>query len=90
MEENDNLEKVEKIIEDSPLNNPDVNFCENTTYLELLLANAKDEDEAKQIKETINGYLDITDETPQSNEDSSEEEEEDENEDEDEEKEEEE
>ena len=64
MEENENLEKVEKIIEDSPINNPDVTFCENTTYLELLLANAKDEEEAQQIKETINGYLDITDETP--------------------------
>ena len=65
MEENDNLEKVEKIIEDSPINNPDVTFCENTTYLELLLANAKDDEEAQKIKETINGYLDITEETPQ-------------------------
>lgn len=70
MEENDSLDKVEKIIEDSPINNPDVTFCENTTYLELLLANAKDEDEAKQIKETINGYLDITDESIQNNDDS--------------------
>lgn len=63
MDQNDNLEKVEKIIEDSPINNPDVTFCENTTYLELLLANAKDEEEAQHIKETINGYLDITDDT---------------------------
>ena len=62
MDQNDNLEKVEKIIEDSPISNPDVTFCENTTYLELLLANAKDDEEAQQIKETINGYLDITDE----------------------------
>ena len=65
MDQNENLDKVEKIIEDSPINNPDVTFCENTTYLELLLANAKDDEEAQQIKETINGYLDITDETPQ-------------------------
>jgi len=63
MDQNDNLEKVEKIIEDSPISNPDVTFCENTTYLELLLANAKDDEEAQQIKETINGYLDITDES---------------------------
>ena len=63
MDQNNDLEKVEKIIEDSPINNPDVTFCENTTYLELLLANAKDEEEAQHIKETINGYLDITDET---------------------------
>jgi len=63
MDQNNDLEKVEKIIEDSPISNPDVTFCENTTYLELLLANAKDEEEAQHIKETINGYLDITDET---------------------------
>jgi len=77
MDQNDSLDKVEKIIEDSPINNPDVTFCENTTYLELLLANAKDDDEAQHIKETINGYLDITDETPQED-SSSEEEDEDE------------
>jgi hypothetical protein len=62
MEQNEELEKVEKIIEDSPINNPDLTFCENTTYLELLLANAKDEEEAQAIKETINDYLDITEE----------------------------
>ena len=72
-EQNDSLEKVEKIIEDSPLSNPDVTFCENTTYLELLLANAKDEDEAQKIKETINGYLDITDDSPQAEEEDDEE-----------------
>ena len=77
MDQNDNLEKVEKIIEDSPISNPDVTFCENTTYLELLLANAKDDEEAQQIKETINGYLDITDESSHEvNEDDDEEEEE--------------
>ena len=65
MDQNDSLDKVEKIIEDSPISNPDVTFCENTTYLELLLANAKDDEEAQHIKETVNGYLDITDETPQ-------------------------
>ena len=84
VEENESLEKVEKIIEDSPISNPDVTFCENTTYLELLLANAKDEDEAQQIKETINGYLDITEEptSPDVNEDEDEEEDLDESEDE--------
>ena len=75
MEENDGLEKVEKIIEDSPINNPDVTFCENTTYLELLLANAKDEEEAQHIKETINGYLDITDDAVPASEDDEDEEE---------------
>lgn len=62
MDENESLEKVEKIIEESPINNPDLTFCENTTYLELLLANAKDDEEKEHIKETINGYLDITEE----------------------------
>ncbi len=62
MEQNEELEKVEEIIKDSPINNPDLTFCENTTYLELLLANAKDEEEAQAIKETINDYLDITEE----------------------------
>lgn len=78
MDQNENLDKVEKIIEDSPINNPDVTFCENTTYLELLLANAKDDEEAQQIKETINGYLDITDDTPSTSMDEDEEIEEDE------------
>jgi len=59
MEEENN--RIDKVIEDSPINNPDITFCEDTTYLELLLQNAKDEDEVEKIKETINDYLDITD-----------------------------
>ena len=65
MEQNESLEKVEKVLEDSSLVNPDVTFCEKTTYLDFLLSNAKDEHEAQQIKETINDYLDITDDAPQ-------------------------
>ena len=65
MEQNESLEKVEKVLEDSSLVNPDVTFCEKTTYLDFLLSNAKDENEAQQIKETINDYLDITDDAPQ-------------------------
>lgn len=65
MDQNESLEKVEKVLEDSSYINPDVTFCEKTTYLDFLLSNAKDENEAQQIKETINGYLDITDDTPQ-------------------------
>ena len=77
MDQNENLDKVEKVLEESPINNPDVTFCENTTYLELLLANAKDEEEAQHIKETVNGYLDITDETPSTESEEDEDEEED-------------
>ena len=80
MDQNENLDKVEKVLEESPINNPDVTFCENTTYLELLLANAKDEEEAQHIKETVNGYLDITDESPSNDSDDEDEEEEDEDE----------
>ncbi len=60
-EQDQNLENVEKVLKDSPLNNPDITFCEKTTYLDFLLSNAKDKDEELQIKETINGYLDIYD-----------------------------
>ncbi len=58
-EQDQNLDNVEKVLKDSPLNNPDITFCEKTTYLDFLLSNAKDKDEELQIKETINGYLDI-------------------------------
>ena len=34
-------------------------ICEKTTYLEFLLSNAKDDEEAEQIKSTINDYLDL-------------------------------
>mgnify|MGYP003312531392 CR=1 FL=1 len=37
-------------------------FCEQTTYLEFLLSNAKDEEEAEHIKATINNYLGLYDE----------------------------
>ena len=73
MDQNDSLDKVEKVLEDSSLINPEVTFCEKTTYLDFLLSNAKDEDEAQQIKETINEYLDITDDTPQEDEEDEEE-----------------
>lgn len=53
------LENIDKVLKDSPLNNPDITFCEKTTYLDFLLSNAKTDEEKLQIKETINGYLDI-------------------------------
>ncbi len=59
MEQNEELENVQKVMKDSTLLNPDLTFCEKTTYLDFLLSNAKSEEEAQQIKETINGYLDI-------------------------------
>lgn len=59
MEENEELEQLSKVLKDSTLNNPDLTFCEKTTYLDFLLSNAKTEEEKEQIKATINDYLDL-------------------------------
>jgi hypothetical protein len=61
MNENQELENVSEVLKDSTLTNPDLTFCEKTTYLDFLLSNAKDEEEANKIKETINDYLDLYD-----------------------------
>ena len=59
MNENQDLENVSEVLKESTLTNPELTFCEKTTYLEFLLSNAKDEEEANKIKETINDYLDL-------------------------------
>lgn len=59
MEEKDELENVSEVMKESTLSNPDLTFCEKTTYLDFLLSNAKSDEEAQQIKETINDYLDL-------------------------------
>lgn len=59
MNENQELENVSEVLKESTLTNPELTFCEKTTYLEFLLSNAKDEEEANKIKETINDYLDL-------------------------------
>lgn len=61
MNENQELENVSEVMKDSTLINPELTFCEKTTYLDFLLSNAKDEEEALAIKETINDYLDLYD-----------------------------
>ena len=58
-------EKVEKnnldeIMKDSTLNNPELTFCEKTTYLDFLLSNAQTEEEKDEIKKTINEFLEIS------------------------------
>ena len=57
-------EKVEKnnldeIMKDSTLLNPELTFCEKTTYLDFLLSNASTEEEKEDIKNTINDFLEI-------------------------------
>ena len=61
MNENEELENVSEVMKESTLTNPELTFCEKTTYLDFLLSNAKDEEEANKIKETINDYLDLYD-----------------------------
>ena len=59
MEEN-NKETLDEILENSTIENPEVTFCEKTTYLDFLLSNAQTEEEKEQIIETITNYLEIS------------------------------
>ena len=59
MEEKKN-ETLDEILKSSTVENPDVTFCEQTTYLDFLLSNAETEEEREQIKQTINNYLEIS------------------------------
>lgn len=61
--EKDNLE-LELNNEDSQkeersLFNPETTFCEGQTYLDFLMANAKDDEEKAKIEDTINNYLEV-------------------------------
>ena len=67
MNVNEELENVSQVMKDSTLTNPELTFCEKTTYLDFLLSNAKDEEEALAIKETINDYLDIYEDEEETN-----------------------
>lgn len=60
MEESKEPTNFEEVIKDSTLMNPDLTFCEKTTYLDFLLSNAKDEEERKQIQELIDNFLEIS------------------------------
>ena len=62
MDKNEQIDNISEVIKDSPIVDPEKTFCEKTTYLEFLLSNAKDEEEAEHIKATINDYLDLYDE----------------------------
>ena len=59
MDNKEGLENISEVVKDSPIENPEMTFCEKTTYLEFLLSNAKNDEEAEQIKSTINDYLDL-------------------------------
>lgn len=72
MNENEELENVSEVLKESTLTNPELTFCEKTTYLDFLLSNAKDEEEANKIKETINDYLDLYDDQEENNDETTE------------------
>lgn len=76
--EEEKVEKnnLEEIMKDSTLMNPDLTFCEKTTYLDFLLSNAQTEEEKEEIKNTINDFLEISKEEEEAKEDDSKEEEE--------------
>lgn len=50
LEKTRELEDLNAVMKDSTLSNPELTFCEKTTYLDFLLSNAKDDTEKKQIK----------------------------------------
>lgn len=59
MEEKEELENVSEVLKESTLMNPDLTFCEKTTYLDFLLSNAKTDEEKDEIKQIIDNYLEI-------------------------------
>lgn len=51
---------IDEVLKESTIMNPDLTFCEKTTYLDFLLSNAKDEEEEEQIKKIIDNFLEIS------------------------------
>ena len=51
---------LDEVMKDSTLNNPELTFCEKTTYLDFLLSNAQTEEEKEEIKNTISNFLEIS------------------------------
>lgn len=51
---------IDEVLKESTFMNPDLTFCEKTTYLDFLLSNAKDEEEEEQIKKIIDNFLEIS------------------------------
>ena len=53
-ENNEELKNVSEVMKESALNNPEITFCEKTTYFDFLLSNAQTDEEKEEIKKTIN------------------------------------
>ena len=69
MEEEKELKNIDEVMKKSTLTNPDLTFCEKTTYLDFLLSNAQTEEEQEQIKRVVDNFLEISKEEPTEDED---------------------
>jgi hypothetical protein len=58
------LKNIDEVMKKSTLTNPDLTFCEKTTYLDFLLSNAQNEEEQEQIKQVVDNFLEISKEEP--------------------------
>lgn len=54
------LKNIDEVMKKSTLTNPDLTFCEKTTYLDFLLSNAQNEEEQEQIKQVVDNFLEIS------------------------------
>ena len=54
------LKNINEVMKKSTLTNPDLTFCEKTTYLDFLLSNAQNEEEQEQIKQVVDNFLEIS------------------------------
>lgn len=69
----ENNDKIDEILKDSTLSNPDLTFCEKTTYLDFLLSNAQSNEEEEEIKQVVNNFLELSsDDEPADDEEDSE------------------
>ena len=59
-EEEKEFKNVDEVMKKSTLTNPDLTFCEKTTYLDFLLSNAQTDEEREQIKQVVDNYLEVS------------------------------
>lgn len=59
-EEEKELKNIDEVMKKSTLTNPDLTFCEKTTYLDFLLSNAQTDEEREQIKQVVDNYLEVS------------------------------
>ena len=60
LEEEKELKNIDEVMKKSTLTNPDLTFCEKTTYLDFLLSNAQTEEEQEHIKQVVDNFLEIS------------------------------